>query len=195
MLAAIAAVPLAVSGNKAATGSLGLRAAFTWMSSTTSNCAPGTPPSHSCYERTGEGVVRGLGRVTQSYIFLADFSHPSCPSGSTKILGYPARFAVAGKGEIHFALAESPDCVTTHEAARNAPQSFTITGGTGTYAGASGSGSIEREQGTVGPRDTGLDRYIGALAVSGLEFDVTAPTISGATSKTVRTPKRRSACA
>ena len=147
VLAATAAVPLAVSGNKAATGSLDLLAAFTWMSSTTSNCAPGTPPSHSCYERTGEGVVRGLGRVTQSYIYLADFSHPSCPSGSTKILSYPARFAVAGKGEIHFALAENPDCLTTDETARNAPQAFTITGGTGAYAGASGSGRVEREPG------------------------------------------------
>ena len=168
---------------------LDLRAAFTWMRSTTSNCAPGTPPSHSCYERTGEGVVRGLGRVTQSYIYLAYFSHPSCTSGSMKILSYPARFAVAGKGEIHFALAWDPDCLTTHEAARNAPQSFTITGGPAPVR-ARGSGRVEREPGAVsGPRDTGTDRYIGTLAVPGLEFDLTAPTISGARSKTLRTPK------
>jgi hypothetical protein len=189
VLAATAAVPLAASGNEAATGTLDLRATFTWFSATTSNCAPGTPPSLSCYERTGDRVIRGLGDVTQSYIYLADFSPPSCP-GAMKILSYPARFAVAGKGEIHFALAENPDCLTTAEAARNAPQSFTITGGTGTYAGASGSGRVEREPGlSTGPRDTGIDRYIGTLAVPGLEFDLTAPTISGARSKTVRAPK------
>jgi hypothetical protein len=188
--ATTAAVPLAASGNKAAIGTLDLRARLSWQSLTTSNCPPGTPPLRSCFERTGEGVVRGLGGVTQSYSYLADFSG-SCPFGTVKILGYPARFAVAGKGEIHLAVAENPDCLTSDDAGRIAPQSFTITGGTGTYAGASGSGRVERTfSPTGGPRDTGTDTWIGTLAVPGREFDLTAPTIRGASSKTVRAPKK-----
>jgi HYR domain len=190
VLAATASVPLAASGNKAATGTLDLRASLSWKSPTTSNCPPGTPPLRSCFERTGEGLIRGLGRVTQSYTYLADSS--SCPLGTVKILGYPARFAVAGKGEIYLAVAENPDCLTSDVAGRNAPQSFTITGGTDTYAGASGSGRVERFQGSSGPRDTGTDTWIGTLAVRGLVFDLTAPTISGARSKTVLAPKKAS---
>ena len=190
VLVATAAVPLAASGNKAATGTLDMRARLTWESLTTSNCPPGTPPLVSCFERTGEGVVRGLGRMTQSYIYLADFSG-SCPFGTVKILGYPARFAVAGKGEIHLAVAENPDCLASDDAGRIARQSFTIAGGTGTYAGASGSGRVERTfSATGGPRDIGTDTWIGMLAVPGLEFDLTAPTIIGARSKTVRAPKK-----
>jgi hypothetical protein len=189
VLAATAAVPLAASGNQAATGTLDLRARLSWTSPTTSNCPPGTPPLRSCFERTGEGLIRGLGRVTKSYTYLADSS--SCPFGTVKILGYPARFAVAGKGEIDLALAENPNCLTSDDAGRIAPQSFTITGGTGTYAGASGSGRVERTfSPTGGPRDTGTDTWIGTLAVPGREFDLTAPTIRGASSKTVRAPKK-----
>jgi hypothetical protein len=188
VLAATAAVPLAASGNQAATGTLDLRARLSWTSPTTSNCPPGTPPLRSCFERTGEGLIRGLGRVTKSYTYLADSS--SCPFGTVKILGYPARFAVAGKGEIDLALAENPNCLTSDDAGRIAPQSFTITGGTGTYAGASGSGRVERTfSGGGGGRDVGTDTWIGTLAVPGHDFDLTAPTISGARSKTVRAPK------
>jgi hypothetical protein len=187
--ATTAAVPLAASGNKAAIGTLDLRARLSWQSLTTSNCPPGTPPLRSCFERTGEGVVRGLGRVTQSYLYLADFSG-SCPFGTVKILGYPARFSVAGKGEIHLAVAENPDCLTSDDAGRIAPQSFTITGGSGAYADASGSGRVERTfSGGGGGRDIGTDTWIGTLAVPGREFDLTAPTISGARSKIVRAPK------
>src|SRR5262249_49634674 len=35
----------------------------------------------------------------------------------------------------------------------------------------------------------GVDTWIGTLVVPGLEFDVTPPTLRGATSKTVRAPR------
>ena len=69
---------------------------------------------------------------------------------------------------------------------QNEPQDFTITGGTGTYQGASGSGKVgERALGGGGGEET----WTGTLVVPGLEFDVTPPTLSGATSKTVRAPR------
>ena len=105
-----------------------------------------------------------------------------------KILGYTTSFRVAGKGEIHFAVADAPDCLAS-EIALAATQSFTVTGGTGIYAGVSGSGRIERAATFLGGGSAGTDTWIGTLVVPGLEFDVTPPTLSGATSKTVRAPK------
>ncbi len=64
------------------------------------------------------------------------------------------------------------------------PQEFTITGGTGTYQGASGRGTVERS--LSGGR--GVERWTGTLIVPGLEFDITPPAISGAVSKTIRAP-------
>jgi HYR domain len=185
VLAATAAVPLAASGNKAAT--LDLQARLSRKSVPVAPCPSGSPPSAECYTTTGEGDVRGLGRgVKQSFVAIRDPSQ--CPSGS-KLLGYPARFVVAGKGEINLAVAEHPDCLN-QEALRSASQSFTITGGTGIYAGASGSGRVERSlvQTPVGP--AGTETYVGTLAVPGHEFDLTKPTISGARSKTVWAPKK-----
>lgn len=187
VLAATAAVPLAASRNKAATGTLDLQARLSRKSVPVAPCPSGSPPSAECYTTTGEGDVRGLGRgVKQSFVAIRDPSQ--CPSGS-KLLGYPARFVVAGKGEINLAVAEHPDCLN-QEALRIASQSFTITGGTGIYAGASGSGRVERSlvQTPVGP--AGTETYVGTLAVPGLEFDLTKPTITGARAKTVRAPKK-----
>jgi hypothetical protein len=187
VLAATAAVPLAASGNRAATGTLDLRAALSRRSVPVAPCPPGSPSSAECYTTTGEGVVRGLGRVTQSYIAIRD--PLQCPPSGSKLLGYPARFAVAGKGEIHLAVAENPDCVPNQEALRTAPQSFTITGGTGIYAGASGSGRVERRVAPTNVGHAGTETWIGTLAVPRHDFDLTAPTISGAKSRTVRAPK------
>ena len=71
----------------------------------------------------------------------------------------------------------------------NATQSFTVTGGTGAYAGASGSGTLARSlsQGNI-PR-YGTETWTGTLEVPGLEFDVTRPTLTGATSKKVKAKK------
>jgi hypothetical protein len=187
VLVATVAVPLAASENKVATGTLDLQARLSRKSVPVAPCPSGSPPSAECYTTTGEGDVRGLGRgVKQSFVAIRDPSQ--CPSGS-KLLGYPARFVVAGKGEINLAVAEHPDCLN-QEALRSASQSFTITGGTGIYAGASGSGRVERSlvQTPVGP--AGTETYVGTLVVPGLEFDLTAPTISGARAKTVRAPKK-----
>lgn len=151
------------------------------------DCPPGvTAPV--CAARTGEGLVPGLGKVTEAYTFLAETDLPPCGPGFGRALSYPVRFVIANKGEIDFSLAEA-GCVAL-EAVRTARQAFTITGGTGIYAGASGSGTVGRGLGqetAIGR--VGHETWTGTLVVPGLEFDETPPSLTGAVAKTVRVPR------
>ena len=176
------------NGAPAATGTLDLRASLT-MVSTLGACPPGVGDDVSaCAPRTGHGLAPGLGRVTEAYTFLLALG-PPCTALSGKALGYPVRLVVAGRGEIHLAVADGAQCVD-QEAVRTQTQAFTVTGGTGLYEGASGSGAVERTLGgdTAAGR-TGTETWKGTLVVPGLEFDITAPTIGGAVAKTVRAPR------
>ena len=92
-------------------------------------CPPGTPDSVVCHARTGKGIVAGLGRVTQTYVFMADPNAPSCASGTAKVLAYSVRWSVAGKGELDLAVAEKPECVPLIGVPSASPQAFTVTGG------------------------------------------------------------------
>jgi hypothetical protein len=184
---AASSATVADAGSERAGGLLDLRAELRL----TSNLGGCPPPSgvSECAARTGAGLVSGLGAVTESYEFLVGLGPPSCPPGLGQALGTTTRFVVAGKGEIHFALAEG-GCVAQAEPIYNQIQAYTITGGTGIYAGASGSGTVGRRLGdqTATGRH-GREIWAGTLDVPGLEFDTTRPTFSGATSKTVRAAK------
>lgn len=169
-------------GAAVATGTLELRASLKLVSNLGA-CPPGVA-ADACAPRTGEGSVSGLGRVSETYTWSFRMGPPTCPEGLGKPLAATGRLVVAGKGEIHFAVADGARCIE-QEPLRNEPQDFTITGGTGRYDGASGSGTLERAVSA----GFGTERWIGTLVVPGLEFDVTPPTLSGARSKTVRAPK------
>jgi len=110
-------------------------------------------------------------------------------------LAYPVRFAIASKGDLLFQLAEGAQCVNeeTDFAVRAQTQAFTVTGGTGIYAGASGTGIVTRRLGDTSTGAAGTETWTGTLTVPGLEFDLTPPTLAGATSKTVRAKKRAKA--
>jgi len=181
-----AAAP-ATSAMGASAGNLNLAAELR-LASQLGACPPGAS-ADTCAARTAEGAVPGLGSVTENYAFLAKLGPPSCAADFGKVLPYPVHFLVAGKGEIHFALAEGAECVGV-ELVRTQRQSFTITGGTGIYQSASGSGTVERTLG--GETDTGRrghEMWTGTLNVPGLEFDVTPPTVTGAVGKRVRAPR------
>jgi HYR domain len=75
--------------------------------------------------------------------------------------------------------------------ALSAARPFRITAGSGSYAGASGSGTLTHSYHyTSTGAAAGNDTWTATLNVPGLEFDVSPPAISGAGSKTVRAPKR-----
>jgi HYR domain len=164
-----------------AAGTLNLRATLGTLS-LSGMCPPEAPPGADCHPRTGTGSVSGLGSVSAKYTWF--FGMGDCPSSLVKPLATTGRLVVAGKGEIDFALADGVRCVE-QEPVRNEPQDFTITGGTGTYQGASGGGTVERSL----SGGHGVERWTGTLTVPGVEFDITPPTITGAVAKAVRAPK------
>jgi hypothetical protein len=185
---ATTAVPIAGGGASKPSGTLNLRAVLQFVS-VRADCPAGTPDVVICHSRTGEGTVPGLGRITESYVFMAD--NRPCSSAAYKVLAYPARFSVEGKGDLLLTLAETPDCVP-ELAVPGATQAFTVTGGTGAFVGASGSGTLTRVAGLPGLNVMGEDTWTGTLVVPGLEFEIdrVAPKITGATSKTVRAPRK-----
>jgi hypothetical protein len=170
----------------ASAGALELRAALRIVSSLGS-CPPGVTAG-ACAARTGAGVVPGLGRVTVAYTWLADLGPPACESGSAIAVSYDVRLVVAAKGEIHVAVSGGSECVT-QEAVRTQAQAFTITGGSGLYAGASGRGVVERRLGQTAGGAAGTETWRGTLDVPAREFDVVPPRLSGPRGKTVRAPR------
>jgi hypothetical protein len=114
---------------------------------------------------------------------------PTCAAFLAKALAATGRLSVAGKGEITFALAEAERCVPSDAFPfpQNEPQEFTITGGTGPFAGAAGKGTVAAR--SIGG-GIGSETWTGTLVVPGLTFDLTPPTLSGANAKTVRVPKK-----
>ena len=102
-------------------------------------CPADTPEVVVCHGRTGTGPIPGLGRVTETYVLMADPA--PCPNEAWTILGYDARLSVEGKGDLNLRLAGIPQCIPAAGVPRASPQAFTVTSGTGIYAGASGSGT------------------------------------------------------
>jgi hypothetical protein len=143
------------------------------------------PVANNCDSRTDGGLFPGLGSVTAAYTFPMDWGEAPCSADFGKALAYSVRLDVAGKGTISVAVGEATDCVLIQSIGTQT-QTFTVTSGTGIYAGASGSGTLTRALGAVaddGARH-GNETWQGTLTVPGLAFDLVAPTISGATSRT-----------
>ncbi|HYI74629.1 MAG TPA: HYR domain-containing protein [Gaiellaceae bacterium] len=198
LLAAAALVAAAVPAQAASGGdgnaptsvsrmaaSLELRAELRLVSIRDGACPAGVSATTTCPSRTGKGLAPGLGSATVAYSYLVDQGHPACGGGSARILGYPVRLAVAGKGELHIAVAERSDCFFG-DTAISVEQAFAITGGTGMYAGAAGSGTVKRALGSTGAGAAGTETWTGTLTVPGLEFDVTRPALAGAANRIVK---------
>jgi HYR domain len=201
LAAAMAAAP-AASEPHAAAGKLEVRGKLRLISGPLilpcTGPLPGPPPraATGCQARTGTGVVRGLGNVSVSYTWLLGVGRPACTAGFAKPLATIGRLSVAGKGDINFAVDEGARCFSLEGLPGPGwfdwlyePQEFTITGGTGPYAGASGSGKIERLYRSAPPPgkpEESTEYWTGTLAVPGLEFDESAPKLHGASSRTVR---------
>jgi hypothetical protein len=200
IVAAIVALALAAGAPAArqeAKDTLQLKAVFT-VSGLATPCPAGTPNTEQCFQFQGQGTVPGLGHVTEQY--TATMSNEG--STSCQLLSFTPEdvLTVAGKGEIDLSIMVSAPC-------SGFPTGFTVTGGSGAYADASGSGSftpnLVHNGAWVDPEPTNDDTYVdpddirswvtdslaGTLAIPNLTFDTAPPVISGAVSKTVRVPK------
>lgn len=171
-------------------GTLNLRASLVTASSSASrrfgdDCAPGTPALVECFDVRGSGTIRGLGRVSLSSLHFVDTSPQGCPSGQFRVLGASLRITVAGKGGIELRLDPAEGCRTLATVLTHT-RPYTVAGGTGRYARATGAGTVRREAAFTGSGAKGKDLVVGTLSVPGLEFDLTPPRLSGASSRTVR---------
>jgi hypothetical protein len=105
-----------------------------------------------------------------------------------RVLPATVRLIVAGKGEIELRLGGSGCLDRDPFNPVRGEEAFTVTNGSGTYAGASGGGTITHVS-TGPPGWRGTDTWTGTLTVPGLDFDITPPTLTGAASKTVKAKK------
>jgi hypothetical protein len=149
----------------------------------TVDCPSGTPSTVVCREHVGSGVIPGLGPVTERYLFLNQTGTAECP-GNYRVLGLSVRFTAA-KGAIDITTAPSTDCMSEGQSVTLNFPSATITGGSVSYAGASGTGTLRKtlNPGSIGA--FGKDTWEMTLLVPGLAFDTTPPVLRGAVTKTV----------
>ena len=189
MTAVLATASSATSAPERAAGAFelkGLVSSFYRFNASFCPAGVQSPPA-DCVRFTGEGQIRGLGTATTTYTKVLPGEDPSC----VVVQNNTAEIAVAGKGSIDVSRAGK---ICTPPAPFVAgPYVFTVTGGTGAYAGASGTLTFRSAVGTIdGGCQCGSaqDTWEGTLTVPGMEFDLTAPTISGAAAKTVKALKK-----
>jgi hypothetical protein len=180
-----AVAPARVVSEARTAGTLNLAAALAWVSQP-GVCAVGAPATAICHTRAGNADIPGLGAVLETYVYVVD--KDTCSAGTIRVLQTTVTLRVAGKGDIHVVF-DATDCLVEGNQIPASTQGFRVTGGTGRYAGASGSGTVTRQSGPPGPRVFGTDTLTGTLVAPATEFDLTPPTISGANPKTVRAPR------
>jgi hypothetical protein len=167
-----------------ATGSLELNVTMnsSRLPATSIDCPPQAPATALCARYTGTGTIRGLGDVTTRYTkMITSMTGVGC---EVSIPG-PVVIEVAGKGTIELT---TDACWLFMLPTSIGPFQFTITGGTGTYAGASGTLTFTSQVASTPPGSR--DTWTGTLTVPGYEFDLTPPVFRGARNRTVKVPKK-----
>ena len=150
-------------------------------------CPAGVSAPADCVRFTGEGTMRGLGAVTTTYTKILPGVDPAC----VVVQHNSAVITVAGKGTLDVSRAGT--ICTPPAPLTIGPYTYTVTGGTGIYAGATGTLTFRQSAGALdGACQCGSaqDTWAGTVVVPGREFDLTPPAISGAVAKIVKAPKK-----
>jgi hypothetical protein len=171
-------------------GAVQLRATFT-DTFYEESCPPGAPAlaQVECFAFAGQGVVPGLGKATVTWHLIDDLTDGlSCQHFNfTTIV-----VTVPGRGEIDASLIDPRTHCWTRPPVVTGPFAGTVTGGSGSYAGASGNLQVtENLTGDVGGAGDAIETWVGTLIVPGLDFNLTPPTLHGVHDRTVRARKAR----
>ena len=166
----------AIGGPTRTSGTLQLRATFAYIFNEES-CPPGVsvPAQVECFRFDGQGVVSGLGKATVTWHLIDDLADGlSCQHFNfTTIV-----VKVTGKGEIRASLIDPKTHCWTRPPVMAGPFAGTVTGGSGSYAGASGDLQVtENLTDEIGGAGEAIETWSGTLTVPSLEFDVTPPTL------------------
>lgn len=151
-------------------------------------CPPGTPAAADCLRSVGTTEVAGLGRVTVTYVKVLPGDDPNC----FMVHHNTAFVEVAGKGTLEL-WRPGRSCASGPPPRTDGPFEFTVASGSGAYAEASGtlvSRTVIPPGNPVCRCGTARETWAGTLTAPGVDFDVTAPVLAGAVSKTIRAPKR-----
>jgi hypothetical protein len=140
----------------------------------------------ACFRSTTKGVIKGLGAVSEEDLNVVVDPDSDCERWHSNPV-----LTVAGKGTIELSF-DSPGCVVPTTSALNASLDFSVTGGSGVYAGALGSGTV-LARGAPGTTNRNAYTLDGSITVSGLVFDLAAPVLHGAVSKTALAPRKAKA--
>jgi HYR domain len=152
-------------------------------------CPTGYSATTSCHPHPGGPVaVPGLGFVSQSYAFAVETAPSGCPAGTQKALSYPAQLTVNDRGTIFLSVVASDVCAAEGVPSVSVSQAFTITGGTGVFAGASGNGVVSRTNVTCCAA-AGTDNWDGTISAPAFQVDLTPPAIKGAHNRLVHAPR------
>jgi hypothetical protein len=144
---------------------------------------PASPATSNCYREVNVGdAIPGLGNATVDYTLVQDDFGSACGHVHALI-----PILIVGKGEIDLTT-RSTACILPEHPESFPPIEATVSGGSGLYAGASGSGVLGYVNHLLGSGvGTSKITWTGTLNVAGLTFDTTAPQIAGATPKSVKT--------
>ena len=132
-VAALAVPALASAAPHQSAGTLQVAGSFrTQYKFDDAYCPPGTEALSGCVRFVGTAEVPGLGRATSTYVKILPPNDPDCPV----VQFNAASIEIAGKGTLHVAR-QGRSCGQTAPASVG-PLNYTVIGGSGMYAGASG---------------------------------------------------------
>jgi HYR domain len=172
------------TASRSGQGILEMDASFSGMTTWADSCPQTSPGVSECTVVEAKAGVSGLGATSLRFTFVNNA--PNGVSDSCRLFSTSdATFAVTGKGQIQF-TALTPSCEHPPDATTgtlSATLQFTVSGGSGIYAGATGDGTLKVVWHGVNAET--LAEWVGNLSVPGLEFDTTSPTVSGAKNRLV----------
>jgi len=174
VIAATAALAVTTAAGATAADTLNLNASLALSWQFNEPCPPGVPNrGQGCDHATGTVRIRGLGTTAGEEYMSFD------PATVRRDGGGAATFTVGSRGTISFSFSGNFRTAT-----------YTVTGGTGAFAGASGTGTINGVDLELGGPNV-AQSWSGTLNAPATHFDTTPPQLSIGKAKVKRAGAHR----